>query len=66
VSVFEYLRTTTVSPAEIKSVRAKQHALGLVDVLQGRTVHLLNPLDGFHDFVSTSESLHPATKIEGG
>ena len=28
------VRTTTVSPAEVNSARAKQHALGLGDVLQ--------------------------------
>jgi hypothetical protein len=39
------LRTTTVSPAEIKSARAKRYALGLVDDLQGRgAVHLLNQI----------------------
>jgi hypothetical protein len=47
------VRTTTVSPAEIKSARAKRHALGLGDVLQGRAaVHLLNQIHGFHDFLS--------------
>ena|GEM_PF-467510 len=60
------LRKTTVSPADIKSVRAKRYALGLVDVLHGGgTVHLLNQMDGFHDFVSTIKSLNPAIKIAG-
>jgi hypothetical protein len=60
------LRTTAVSPAEIKSARAKRYALGLVDVLQARgAVHLVNQMHGFHDFLSTSKSLNPATKIEG-
>ncbi|PYX52636.1 MAG: hypothetical protein DMG76_28810 [Acidobacteria bacterium] len=37
----------------------------MVDVWQSRgTVHLLNQMDGSRDFVSTSKSLNPATKIE--
>ena len=59
-------RRTTMSPMEVKSVRAKPYALGFVDVvLQGGTVHLLNQMDGFHDFISTLKSLNPSVKIQG-
>jgi hypothetical protein len=68
-SVIEFrsvFRRTTVSPLDVKSVRAKRYALGFVDVVhQGGTVHLLNQMDGFHDFISTIRSLNPAVKIEG-
>ena len=68
-SVIEFrsvLRRRTVSPMQIKSVRAKPYALGFVDVIhQGGTVHLLNQMDGFHDFVSTLKSLNPSVKIQG-
>lgn len=60
------LRRTTVSPHEIKSVRAKRYAVGFVDIVhQKGRVHLLNQMDGFHDFIFTIESLNPAIKIEG-
>ena len=59
-------RRTTISPMEVKSVRAKPYALGIVDVVhQGGTVHLLNQMDGFHDFISTLKSLNPSVKIQG-
>jgi len=59
-------RRTTISPMEVKSVRAKPYALGFVDVVhQGGTVHLLNQMDGFHDFISTLKSLNPSVKIQG-
>ena len=59
-------RRTTISPMEVKSVRAKPYALGFVDVVhQGGTVHLLNQMDGFHDFLSTLKSLNPSVKIQG-
>lgn len=68
-SVIEFrsvFRRTTISPMEVKSVRAKPYALGFVDVVHaGGTVHLLNQMDGFHDFVSTLKSLNPAVKIQG-
>jgi hypothetical protein len=60
------LRTTTISPVDIKSVRAKPYALGFVDVVhQKGRVHLLSQMDGFHDFISTIKSLNPTVKIEG-
>lgn len=60
------LRRTTVSPHEIKSVRAKRYALGFIDVVhQGGTVHLLSQMDGFHEFISTLKSLNPAVQIQG-
>jgi len=60
------LRTTIISPSEIKSVRAKPYALGFVDVAhQKGQVHLLTQMDGFHDFISTIKLLNPAVKIEG-
>ena len=59
-------RTTIISPTEIKFVRAKRYALGFVDVVhQSGTVHLLNQMDGFHDFIATIKSLNPAAKIQG-
>jgi hypothetical protein len=60
------LGRTIISPVEIKSVRAKPYALGLVDIVhQKGKVHLLSQMDGFHDFLSTIKSLNPAIKIEG-
>lgn len=60
------VRKTVVPVAEIKSVLAKRYTLGFVDVRHGRgTVHLINQMDGFHDFVCTVKSLNPAAKIEG-
>src|SRR5258708_28926410 len=60
------VRKTVVPVAEIRSVRAKRYTLGFVDVRHGRgTVHLINQMDGFHDFVYTVKSLNPAAKIEG-
>jgi hypothetical protein len=59
-------RRIAVSPMDVKSVRAKPFALGFVDVVhQGGTVHLLNQMDGFHDFISTLKSLNPAVRIQG-
>jgi hypothetical protein len=60
------LRTTTISPVDIKPVRAKPCALGFVDVVhQKGRVHLLSQMDGFHDFISTIKSLNPTVKIAG-
>ena len=60
------LRRATVSPHEIKSVRAKRYAVGFVDIAhQGGRVHLLSQMDGFHDFIFTIKSLNPAIEIEG-
>ena len=59
-------RRTVVSPREIKSVRAKRYSIGLVDVAHERgTVHLLNQMDGFHDFIATLKSNNPAVEIKG-
>jgi hypothetical protein len=59
-------RRVVVSPNEIKAVRAKRYALGFVDVLHERgKVHLLNQIDGFHDFLATLKSLNPTLKIQG-
>jgi len=60
------VRKTLVPVAEIKSVRAKRYTLGFVDVRHARgTVHLINQMDGFHEFVCTVKNLNPAAKIEG-
>jgi hypothetical protein len=60
------LRRTIISPAEIKSVRAKPYALGFVDVVHDSgTVHLLSQMDGFHHFLSTIKSLNPEVTIAG-
>jgi hypothetical protein len=68
-SIIEFrsvFRRTTISPMEVKSVRAKPYALGFIDVVhQGGTVHLLNQMDGFHDFISTLKSLNPSVRIQG-
>jgi hypothetical protein len=59
-------RRVAISPNEIEAVRAKKYALGFVDVVhEGGKVHLLNHIDGFHDFLATVKSLNPAVKIEG-
>lgn len=59
-------RRTSVSPMAVKSVRAKPYALGFVDIAhQGGTVHLLNQMDGFHDFISTLKSMNPSVRIQG-
>ncbi len=59
-------RRIAISPNEIKAVRAKRYALGCVDVIHERgKVHLLNHMDGFHDFLATLKSLNPAVKIQG-
>jgi hypothetical protein len=60
------LRRTTISPIEIKSVRAKLYALGFADVVHRTgTIHLLSQMDGFHDFILTIKSLNPDVKIAG-
>jgi len=60
------LRRVTISPVEIKSVRAKRYALGFIDVRHsGGTVNLLSQMDGFHEFVSTLKSLNPSIEIKG-
>jgi hypothetical protein len=60
------LQRTIISPAEIKSVRAKPYELGFVDVVHNRgTVHLLSQMDGFHEFISTIKSVSPAVEIQG-
>ncbi len=60
------VRKTFVPVADIKSMRAKRYTLGFVDVRHaGGTVHLINQMDGFHEFVGTVKSLNPAAKIEG-
>jgi hypothetical protein len=59
-------RTTTTSLSEIVSVQAKRNAVGFVDVVHATgTVHLLNQMDGFHDFVATIKAANPAVTIEG-
>jgi uncharacterized membrane protein len=59
-------RTMVISLTEIKSVRAKLYALGFVDVVHQRgTVHLLNQMDGFHDFIATIKSINPGVEIKG-
>jgi hypothetical protein len=59
-------RRITLSPMDIRSVRAKRYALGFVDVLHQRgTVHLLNHMDGFHEFLFTLKSLNPSITIQG-
>ncbi len=59
-------RATVVSPAEIKSIRAKLYAMGFVDVTHAKgTVHLLNQIDGFHELVATIKSMNPAVEIKG-
>ena len=60
------LRRTTISSVEIKSVRAKPYALGFVDVVHRTgTVHLVSQMDGFHNFISTIQSLNSEVKIAG-
>jgi hypothetical protein len=59
-------RRVTLSPCEIKAVRAKPYALGFVDVVHEKgKVHLLNHIDGFHEFLTTLKSLNPAVKVQG-
>jgi hypothetical protein len=59
-------RRVAISPNEIRAVRAKRYALGFVDVVhEGGKVHLLNQMDGFHDFIATLKLLNPAVKIQG-
>jgi hypothetical protein len=59
-------RKTTTSLSEIVSVHAKRNAIGFVDVVHTRgTVHLLNQMDGFHDFVATIKAANPAVTIKG-
>ena len=59
-------RRIALSPNEIKAVRAKRYALGFVDIIHEKgKVHLLNQMDGFHDFISTLKSLNPSIKIQG-
>jgi hypothetical protein len=59
-------RRVAISPNQIEAVRAKRYALGFVDVVhEGGKVHLLNHIDGFHDFIATVKSLNPAVKIQG-
>ncbi|SRR6266481_2972846 len=68
-SVIEFrnvFRRVAISPAEIKSVRAKSYALGFIDVVHsGGTVHLLSQMDGFHDFITTLKTLNPSVQIQG-
>jgi hypothetical protein len=60
------VQKTFVPVADIKSMRAKRYTLGFVDVRHARgTVHLINQMDGFHDFVGTVKTLNPAAVIEG-
>ena len=55
-----------VSPGEIKAVRAKRYALGFVDVVpESGKVDLLNPIDGFHDFLATLKASNPTVKRQG-
>lgn len=59
-------RRTTISPSDIQLVRAKRYAIGFVDVIHGGgKIHLLNHMDGFHDFIATLKSLNPSIKIQG-
>jgi len=68
-SIIEFrsvFRRTAISPLEIRSVRAKPYALGFIDIVHtGGTVHLLNQMDGFHEFIATLKSLNPAVQIQG-
>ncbi len=59
-------RKTTTSLSEIVSVQAKRNAIGFVDVVHNMgTVHLLNQMDGFHDFVATIKAANPAVTVKG-
>src|SRR5690348_8114120 len=60
------LRKTIVPPLTIRSVRAKRYSLGLVDVAHDiGTIHLVNQMDGFHDFIARLKELNPAVEIAG-
>lgn len=59
-------RRVILSPGAIQAVRAKRYALGFVDVIHEKgKVHLLNHIDGFHEFLATLKSLNPTVKIQG-
>lgn len=59
-------RRVIISPGTIQAVRAKRYALGFVDVVHEKgKVHLLNHIDGFHEFLTTLKSLNPAVKVQG-
>lgn len=59
-------RRVILSPGSIQAVRAKRYALGFVDVVHEKgKVHLLNHIDGFHEFLATLKSSKPSVKIQG-
>jgi len=59
-------RRVAIPPSEIRAGRAKRYALGFIDVAhEGGKVHLINQMDGFHDFLATLKSLNPRVKIQG-
>jgi len=59
-------RRVTLSPSQIKTVRAKRYALGFVDVIHERgKVHLINQMEGFHEFLTSLKSLNPAVEVQG-
>ena len=52
--------------SEISSIRAKLFSLGFVDVTHGNgSIHLINQIDGFHDFVTTVKSSNPSVIVKG-
>ena len=59
-------RRVSLSPSQIKTVRAKRYALGFVDVIHERgKVHLINQMEGFHEFLTSLKSLNPAVEVQG-
>jgi hypothetical protein len=60
------LRMVTVAPHEIKAIRAKPYQVGFVDIEhRGGFVHLVNQMDGFHEFLTNLKTTNPSIEIKG-
>lgn len=66
IEFHSFLKRTVLSAHEIKSIKAVPLSIGFIDIRHTRgTIHLINQIDGFHDFISTVRSINPAIEIKG-
>ncbi len=60
------LKRTTISPMEIKSLKAWSISIGFLRLKHSKgTIHLLNQIDDFHEFVSFIKASNPNIEIRG-
>jgi hypothetical protein len=60
------LRKRAVPLVEISSIRANRFSVGFLDIkYRSGTFHLVNQMDGFHDFIFAVKSANPSVIVKG-